>query len=69
MNKLRKALFGNRGVGVNLIASFCFILLAVYGWGLTWREVGQYLLILLCLLVVILVPAFFLGLLLRKIRK
>lgn len=69
MKNWRKSFFGNRGFGVNMIASFCFILLAVYGWGLTWKEVGQYLLIILCLMLALLIPAFLLGLLLRKIRK
>lgn len=69
MSKWRKSLFGNRGLGVNLIASFCFILLAVYGWGLTWQEVGEYLVFIIGLLAALLIPAFLLGLLLRKIRK
>jgi peptidoglycan/LPS O-acetylase OafA/YrhL len=65
----RKSFFGNRGFGVNMLASFCFIMLAVYGWGLGWQEVGKYLLIIICLLAALLIPALLLGLLLRKIRK
>jgi peptidoglycan/LPS O-acetylase OafA/YrhL len=65
----RKSFLGNRGFGVNMLACFCFIMLAVYGWGLGWQEVGQYLLIIICLLAALLIPAFLLGFLLRKIRK
>lgn len=64
-----KNLLGNRGFGVNMLACFCFIMLAVYGWGLTWGEVGRYFLLFLLLLAIILIPAFLLGLILRKIRK
>lgn len=46
---LRK-LLRNRGVGLNLIAGACFILLLVNGWGLSWNELGGYLLALLVLL-------------------
>lgn len=69
MKNWRKSFFGNRGFGINMLACFCFLMLAVYGWGLTWGEVGQYLLILLLLLIIILIPALLLGWLLRKIRK
>jgi hypothetical protein len=65
----RKSFFGNRGFGVNMLASFCFIMLAVYGWGLTWQQVGYYFLMFLLILVIILAFAFCLGFLLRKIRK
>jgi hypothetical protein len=65
----RKSFLGNRGFGINMLACFCFIMLAVYGWGLTWREVGSYLLTLLIILAAMLIPAFLIGLLLRKIRK
>lgn len=46
---LRK-LLKNHGLGLNLIAGACFILLLVNGWGLSWRELGGYLLALLILL-------------------
>ena len=46
---LRK-LLKNRGLGLNLIAGTCFILLLVNGWGLSWRELGGYLLVLVALL-------------------
>jgi uncharacterized membrane protein YedE/YeeE len=65
----RKSLFGNRGFGVNMLACFCFIMLAVYGWGLGWQEVGKYFLMFLLVLIIILIPAFLFGFLLRKIRK
>lgn len=69
MMRWRKSFFGNRGFGVNMLACFCFLMLAVYGWGLTWGEVGKYFLMFLLLLVIILLPAFLLGFLLRKLRK
>lgn len=69
MNRWKKNFLGNRGFGVNMLACFCFIMLAVYGWGLTWEEVGGYLLFILILLAVVLALAFVLGFLLRKIRK
>lgn len=65
----KKSFLGNRGFGINMLACFCFIMLAVYGWGLTWKEVGNYLLIFLVILIALLIPAFLIGLLLRKIRK
>lgn len=46
---LRK-LLKNRGLGLNLIAGACFILLLVNGWGLSWSELGSYLLALMVLL-------------------
>lgn len=52
-----------------MLACFCFIMLAVYGWGLGWLEVGKYFLMFLLVLAIILVPAFILGYLLRKLRK
>lgn len=64
-----KSFFGNRGFGVNMLACFCFLMLAVYGWGLTWQEVGKYFLMFLLLLIIILVPAFLLGFFLQKFRK
>lgn len=69
MSRWKKNFLGNRGFGVNMLACFCFIMLAVYGWGLTWGEVGRYLLFILILLAAVLALAFVLGFLLRKIRK
>lgn len=45
-----RKLLKNRGVGLNLIAGACFILLLVNGWGLSLSELGGYLLALLVLL-------------------
>lgn len=61
-------LFKNRGLGVNLLASFCFVMLAVYGWGMTWEKVGNFLLVLLALLGGVIAIAALLGWLLRKIK-
>lgn len=62
-------LFKNRGLGVNLIASFCFLMLAVYGWGLEWGELGSYLLAFLLMLACILTVAAGLGWLLNKFNR
>lgn len=62
-------LFKSHGLGVNLLASFCFLLLAVYGWGLTWEELGRFLLVLLVLLGGVIAAAAFFGWLLRKIMR
>jgi hypothetical protein len=69
MSRWRKSFFGNRGFGVNMIACFCFLMLAVYGWGLSWQEVGNFLLMLIILFAAILIPAFLLGWLWSKFRK
>jgi len=62
-------LFKNRGLGVNLIACFCFLLLAVYGWGLDWGELGGYFFAFALLLLGIVVAAAVLGWLLGKLNK
>lgn len=69
MSRWRKSFFGNRGFGVNMLACFCFLMLAVYGWGLSWQEVGHFLLMLIIIFSAILIPAFLLGWLWNKFRK
>lgn len=64
-----RRLLRNRGLGVNLLAGMCFLFLAVYGWGLSWRELGGYLLVLLVLLVALLASAALLGWLMYKIKR
>lgn len=64
-----RSLFKNRGLGMNLLASSCFLLLAVFGWGLAWSELGQYLLILLILLGGLIGSAAVVGWLLRQFIK
>jgi hypothetical protein len=61
-----RGLFKNRGLGVNLIASFCFLMLAVYGWGLGWEELFSYLFSFLIIMGLILGSALLLAWLLRK---
>lgn len=61
--------FRHRGLGINLLASFCFLMLAVYGWGMTWEELGSYLLVLVILLGGLIAIAAFFGWLLNKIRR
>lgn len=65
---LRK-LLRNRGLGLNLVAGACFILLLVNGWGLSWRELGGYLLALLILLGGVIALAALCGWLLRKMMR
>ncbi len=62
-------LFRHRGLGINLLASFCFLMLAVYGWGMSWKELGSYLIVLLSLLAGLIVVAAIFVLLLGKIRQ
>lgn len=64
-----RRLFKYRGLGINMLASFCFLMLAVYGWGLGWGEVGKYLLVLLILLGGLIGCAALFGWLLRHFMK
>lgn len=64
-----RKLLKNRGVGLNLIAGFCFILLLVNGWGLRWSEIGGYLLVLLILLGGVIGLAALCGWLLHKLTR
>jgi hypothetical protein len=65
---LRK-LLRNRGLGLNLVAGCCFILLLVNGWGLSWKEIVNYLLVLLLLLGVVIGVAALCGWLLHKVKR
>lgn len=62
-----RKLLGNRGLGLNLIAGFSFLLLAVYGWGLSWKDIGSYLLVILVFLIGLISLAAVCGWLLRKL--
>lgn len=59
----------HRGLGINLIAGFSFLMLAVYGWGLDWEDLGGYLFIILIFLVGLIGLAALLGWLLRKLLR
>ena len=61
-----RRLLKHRGLGMNLIAGFSFLMLAVYGWGLGWEELSDYLLVILICLVGLIGFAALLGWLLRK---
>lgn len=61
-----RRLLKHRGLGINLIAGFSFLMLAVYGWGLDWEDLGGYLLVILIFLVGLIGFAALLGWLLRK---
>lgn len=62
-----RKIFKNRGLAVNMIASLSFIVLAVYGWGLSWRELLGYVGVLLICLVGVVGLAMLAGFLLRKL--
>lgn len=64
-----RRLFKHRGLGINLIAGFSFLMLAVYGWGLEWQELGSYLLIILVFLGGLIGLAALLGWLLSKMKR
>lgn len=61
-----RSLLKHRGLGVNLIAGFSFLMLAVYGCGLNWDALGGYLLLIVICLAGLIGFAAFLGWLLRK---
>jgi hypothetical protein len=63
-----RELFKNRGLGVNLLASFCFLMLAVYGWGMTWKDLGIYLMSFLVVMGLLISGALLLAWLLRKFQ-
>jgi hypothetical protein len=64
-----RRLFKHRGLGINLIAGFSFLMLAVYGWGLEWEDLGGYLLIIFIFLGGLIGLAALLGWLLRKLMN
>jgi len=64
-----RRLIKHRGLGINLIAGFSFLMLAVYGWGLDWEDLGGYLLVILIFLVGLIGLAALLGWLLRKLMS
>ena len=61
-----RGLFKHRGLGVNLIASFCFLILAVYGWGMSWVELLGYVAKFLLVMGILIGFALLLAWLLRK---
>jgi len=61
-----RRLLRHRGLGINLLAGFSFLMLAVYGWGLSWEVLGRYLLVIAGLLIGLIFIAAILGWLLRK---
>ena len=61
-----RGLFKHRGLGVNLIASFCFLILAVYGWGMSWAELLGYVAKFLLVMGILIGFALLLAWLLRK---
>ena len=64
-----RRLLKHRGLGINLIAGFSFLMLAVYGWGLDWEDLGGYLLVILIFLAGLIGLAALLGWLLRKLMS
>lgn len=64
-----RRLLRHRGLGINLLAGFCFLMLAVYGWGLSWEELGGYLLVIIVLLGGLIGIAALLGWLLHEFKS
>ena len=62
-------LFRYRGLGINFLAGACFILLAAFGWGLSWEELRNYLVLLLICLTGLIGAAAGLGWLLRRVMR
>lgn len=64
-----RKLLKNRGLGLNLLVGLCFIVLLVKGWGLSWREIGEYLVVLVVLLGGVIGLAALCGWLLHKLTN
>ena len=64
-----RGLLKYRGLGINLLAGCCFIGLAIYGWGLSWKEVGNYFFAIIACLGGLIVVAAGLGALLRRAMR
>jgi len=60
---------GRRLFFSSFLASGCFVALAIYGWGLCWRQVISFTLILLVLLLILLAAAALLGWILYRLRR
>lgn len=66
---LIRKLFKNRGMAINIMAGLSFLVLAVYGWDLSGKELLNYLLVLLACLAVLIGLAVLTGFLLRKLNE
>lgn len=64
-----RRLLKHRGLGINLIAGFSFLMLAVYGWGLSWEDLGSYLVVILLLLLGLIALAAACGWVLHKLVR
>lgn len=64
-----RRLFRYRGLAVNLIVGFSFLMLAVYGWGLGWDSLGEHLIVIAGLSVGLIFIAALLGWLLRRLLR
>ena len=59
----------HRAANVSLMACAGFLALALWGWGVTWKDMGLYLLITVVLLGAIVGTAALAGWLLHKLRQ
>lgn len=59
----------SRGFAIQLMASFAFICLAIYGWGLTVREALSYLVALIVGLLIVIGLAVGCGYILSKLMN
>lgn len=60
---------GRRLYFTSFLACCCFVALAIYGWGLSWKDVLQFSLVLLVLLLALVLAAALLGWILYRLRR
>lgn len=60
---------GRRLFFTSLLACCCFVALAIYGWGLTWRQVLGFALVSLVLLLTLVATAALLGWILYRLKR
>ena len=66
---LLRKLTKHRGLAINLLAGLSFLVLAVYGWDLSIKQLLVYLAILVGCLLVVIGTAMLAGFLLRKFSE
>lgn len=59
----------NRILGMSMLACLCFLALAVYGWGVTWRDMFTYLWVSVVLLALVVGSAAGVGWLIYRLKR
>lgn len=59
----------HRVLGVTMLACLCFLALALFGWGVSWRDLFRYFWVSLVLLVVVVSAAALTGWLIYRVRR